>query len=131
VYVDGDSIGVTPLDQAIALDPGTHSVSLRHPDFPAYEVALEAIPGKPDTLEVSLWTTVGTLQLEVSPWADVYIDGEYRDKTPISPERPLIVAPGEHTLRLEHPSLGAYDTTFSVDAGKQWTLRHTMRKSPP
>ncbi len=41
-----------------------------------------------------------------TPWAHVYIDGEFKDTTPLG--EPLTLAPGRHLLELKNPKSRAY-----------------------
>ncbi len=66
-------------------------------------------------MNVSLWRLVGTLELDVIPWAKVYINGNYVDDTPL--ETPIVLWPGEHRLMLELPDVGRWETSLSVAAG--------------
>jgi serine/threonine-protein kinase len=126
VYVNDTALGRTPLDAPVPLPPGTHTVMLRHPQFPDSTTTITLAPGDTTTLTASLWDLVGTVALDVSPWADVYVDGEQRDTTPL--ERPLIVAPGLHTLTLRNPALGRFDTTITVRRGEEQTLRLNLNR---
>ncbi len=119
VFVDGDSVGATPLSRP--LSPGVHRVTLKNPSFPVHVAQVDIAASEETPLNVSLWDLVGTLRMEVSPWADVVVDGRWRDTTPL--ERPLILTPGRHTLRLRHRDLGAWDTTLTVEAGQELVLR--------
>ncbi len=123
VYVGDDSIGVTTT--TLTLPAGSHELVLRHPQFPPYTHTVLVRPDSVVDVTVSLWATVGRLTLDVQPWAEVYVDDEYRDTVPPQ-ERPLILTPGRHTLRLVHPTLGAWETTLEVEAGVSETRRFDL-----
>ncbi len=126
IYIDGDSIGTTPLKNALELTAGRHEVLLKNPDFPNYSTEIEIANSTVKKIEFSLWSLVGNLKLEVSPWAEVHIDGEYRDTVPPQ-DRPLILLPGSHLLTLKHPQLGSWETTVEVIAGKSMELKFNLR----
>ena len=69
---------------------------------------------------------VGMLTVEAIPWAEVYVNGEYRDETPL--ERPLVVAPGTHTLTLKHPTLGTLEAPFTIVAEESKTLKYNLNQ---
>lgn len=123
VYIGDDSVGVTAT--TLDLPVGTYDLVLRHPQFPPYTRTVAVRPGSAADVNVSLWSTVGQLTLEVQPWAEVYIDDEYRDTVPPQ-DRPLILAPGRHTLRLVHPTLGSWETTIVAEAGVAETRRFDL-----
>ncbi len=123
VFVDGDSVGRTPLRQP--LPAAAYRVTLKNPLFPTHTRRVEIGAGEDRPVNVSLWSLVGRFSLQVSPWADVLVDGAFWDTVP--PQRhPLILRPGPHTLRLRHPALGTWDTTFTVRAGEERLLRFNL-----
>ncbi len=122
VYFEGDSVGVTPLPMVVGA--GSYRITLVNPDFPPFETLVDVMPGGDTPLEVSLWSLVGRLQVEVYPFAKVYVNEEYHDETPLS--RPLIVAPGKHTLTMVHPTLGSFSAEVEITAGEQKTVRFNL-----
>ena len=60
----------------------------------------------------------GFLQVGVTPWADVSIDGVLVGQTPI-PRLPL--SPGVHDVLLSHPDFQPYPRRVTIRAGE--TLR--------
>lgn len=124
VFLNGDSLGQTPLNEPIRV--GKHDLVLRNPEFPNHKTAIEIAADRTTDLEVSLWSLVGTLKIDVSPWAQVYIDGEYQDTVPPQ-ARPLILAPGKHALELKHPGLGSWQTEIDVKAGEPLDLKFNLR----
>ncbi len=63
--------------------------------------------------------------------AHVYIDNRYYDVVPPQ-QRPFILAPGLHRLRLVHPELGTRDTLIQLQAGTEQTLRiDLLRRRQP
>lgn len=126
VFVGDDSLGTAPPARSLAMEAGTYAVVLRHPTFPPYRTTVELTPGQSDTLNVSLWRSVATLDLDVIPWAKVYIDSAYVDDTPL--ENPIILWPGEHRLALELPGLGRWETTLVVKAGEVIKKAYKMQE---
>ncbi len=58
----------------------------------------------------------GQLFIECLPWADVYIDNEKIDTTPLS--RNINLRPGVHELRLVHPDFPAYSRRIKIQPNK-------------
>jgi len=127
VYIDGDSVATTPLRAPISIPSGTHTVILRHPEFPDYNTVIDVEAGQQANLNVSLYALVGQIYLEISPWAEIIIDEVVRDTIPPQ-ERPLLLAAGEYSLRLRHPSLGVWETSILVEAGKTQRLRYNLNE---
>ncbi|NIR50892.1 protein kinase [candidate division KSB1 bacterium] len=126
VFINGDSLGTTPLKQPIRLPVGAHKLLLKNPQFPVFTDSVAIEENETTKFELSLWGTVGRLNLEVSPWAEVYIDDEYRDTVPPQ-DRPLVLTPGTHALALKHPALGTWQTSVEVSAGETVRLRFNLR----
>nr|WP_255380504.1 serine/threonine-protein kinase [Rubrivirga sp. SAORIC476] len=124
VQIDGRDVGTTPL-QSVALPAGEHVLTLTNPDFPPHTVRVQVEPGREARQVISLWDTVGRIQIEVSPWARVSVDGELWDTIPPQ-ARPLILIPGDHRLGFEHPTFGAREVRLRVAAGEQRTVRVRM-----
>jgi serine/threonine protein kinase len=104
VVVDREKVGVTPL-QAITLPAGSHRIAFLNEDFPVVVDTIMTLKGGEGAiLSVNLFDHVGVVFIRsVSPWAEIFVDGEYVDRTPR--EEPVLVTLGvEHTIRLENPS---------------------------
>ena len=69
-------------------------------------------PGKLTTLSLDL--PKGVVNLNASPWAEVFIDGERVGDTPIGN---LAVAIGPHEIVFRHPQFGERRHAVSVTAG--------------
>jgi serine/threonine-protein kinase len=117
-------VGTTPLSAPLSLSAGSHRVVLRNPEFPEYAVDVDVGAGAAERLAVSLWSLVGRLSLEVSPWAEVSVDGRAVGTTPL--RRAIVLSPGGHTIRLSHPTLGVREEELTIGAGESRTLRVRM-----
>ncbi|MFN3199382.1 MAG: protein kinase domain-containing protein [Bradymonadia bacterium] len=63
----------------------------------------------------------GTLALFTSPWANVYVDGKHKGRTPYLKQ--LKLGAGNHTLELRNPGKGTYTETIRIKAGSTLTRR--------
>ncbi len=124
VFVDGRRLGTTPLNAPLTLAAGPHRIVLRNPEFPEFSTSVDVGAGAAERLAVSLWSLVGRISLEVSPWAEVSVDGRAVGTTPL--RRALVLSPGAHTIRLSHPTLGVREESITVGAGESNTLRIRM-----
>jgi hypothetical protein len=123
--LDGDTLGPVDMQPVIfQAAAGEHVLELANPRFPLYQKRFEVTP--PDTLDLqmSLWETVARLTLHVKPWAEVFIDEVSCGKTPLDE---IILAPGEHQLRLEHPERERFVTTRAFSAGQREMLAIELR----
>lgn len=62
----------------------------------------------------------GSLLVVVEPWAHVFVDGKLRATTPFA--QPLLLRPGIHYVRLEHPSVPAVRRTIEIDENEKALL---------
>ena len=67
----------------------------------------------------------GYLRVVASPWADVYVDGERVDTTPVG--RPIRVQSGRHWVTFKHPSAPDEQRSVKVLAGQTVFVDVTMR----
>jgi serine/threonine-protein kinase len=69
------------------------------------------------------------LRVLARPWAEVHVDGEYVDVTPIG--RPIAVAPGRHSVRFKHPNAPDQVRSVEIIAGQTMWLDVTMVVTRP
>ncbi len=132
VYIDGERRDTTPLQTPLALPAGNHLLELinpHRPDLAAYRRQIYLHPGKTDTIEVNLQTRAmdsGYLQLHVTPWAEVYLNGEYRENTPLP--APLRLPAGKYELKLLHPNYPAWRDSIEIRADETLVKRIALGK---
>ena len=63
----------------------------------------------------------GILHIVATPWADVYINGEKRGRTPMV--RKITLPPGQYRLELRNPGLPRHKETFEITSGKTLSRR--------
>jgi serine/threonine-protein kinase len=124
VFVDGDSIGQTPLSSPIALREGRHELHFRNPKLPLIRAAVMVDTTVSDTLSFSLWDHLAQLEIQIRPWAEMFIDGRRRELPP--GENTMILLPGTHALRFVHPQLGEKSETVFLRAGETRKLTMIM-----
>jgi hypothetical protein len=66
----------------------------------------------------------GSLVLKVTPWAKVYIDGEYIDTTPIS--KPITVKSGKRKVILRNPHFKEWEGDVTITGGQNTEKRITL-----
>lgn len=67
----------------------------------------------------------GALRVVVEPWAYVYVDGKLMETTPFA--NPLLLTPGVHHVRLEHPSAAPERREIRLAAGQSLLLDVKMK----
>lgn len=100
VIIDGQQRGVTPMDQAVAVDAGPHSLRVTKEGFAAVEASVSVDGRRRSELRVALLTQreSGTLRVREAAGRtlDVVVDGAVLGKTPFEGA----VAPGHHSVLL-------------------------------
>ncbi len=124
VVLDGRLVGVTPLERPISVPPGSYALDLRHPDFPARHQRVRLEPGGRQSVTVSLWDSVGRLNVATTPSANVLVDGVSQGVTPAT----LVITPGSHTLTFYHQELGTYQRQINIEAGSEETMQYDLQK---
>jgi eukaryotic-like serine/threonine-protein kinase len=64
----------------------------------------------------------GVVQLAVSPWGQVEVDGKTMGTSP--PLTRLTLSAGNHTITVRNTDFPAYTTTIAIDGESPVTLRH-------
>ncbi len=124
VSIDGRKEDTLVRREKISLPPGKHRLVLSHPEFPPkiWEINLNA--GEKREIIYSFLKNAAFLWVEVRPWAEVYLDGERIDTTPMN--RPMVLIPGEHVLELKHPDFPTYRQVIHVRAGDTLQVRKNL-----
>ena len=118
VHENGRLIGTTEADR-IMMAAGRHDIELVN-DTLGYRVtrSIQVPPGKVTPLAIEL--PLGVLNVNASPWAEVWIDGRRVGETPIG-NLPMSIGP--HEVIFRHPQLGEKRQAVSV------TLKAPVRLS--
>ena len=67
----------------------------------------------------------GMVRVVAQPWAEVYLDGELVDVTPMG--RPILVIPGKHFITFRHPKAPDEQRAIKIAAGQTVMVDVTMR----
>ena len=82
-------------------------------------------PAAPQPAAQPVITAKGELVLLIRPWARVEVDGQEIGVTPLN--EPLMLAAGEHTVRLVNPDLGKDITrTVRITASGREVLKELL-----
>jgi hypothetical protein len=113
---DGRIIGTTESDR-LMLPAGDHDLDLVNEAL-GFSASRRVHVAAGKTVATSIDVPNGTMSLNASPWAEVFVDGERVGETPIGNlTRPI----GRHDVLFRHPQLGERHETVVV------TLQGTAR----
>jgi len=88
VYIEGSFIGITPL-KATNISPGSHEILVKMEGYDDYKLSAFANPGKITQVPLVILKpksgdTAGLIVSSLPPDADIYLNGNYFGRTPIT-----------------------------------------------
>ncbi|MEL6820357.1 MAG: PEGA domain-containing protein, partial [Calditrichota bacterium] len=66
----------------------------------------------------------GLLDIRCLPWADVYVNGEKRETTPL--KTPIELENGEHLIELRNPYFPNFEKKIQVDGGETTLIQVSL-----
>jgi hypothetical protein len=138
VVIDGIERGMTPV-AVRGLAFGTRTVVVTRPGYHASQRQVTLTPDRPSrSLEISLAPVAasaapaaareGSLVVDSRPpGATVTIDGRPAGVTPLTI---VSIAPGTHTVRIEHPGYRVVTTTVDVVMGQRARVAARLEGGP-
>lgn len=117
VFYNDSLLGITPLVSPIQL-PSGQGILVFLNDQIGLPVTRQLNLPAADTTEVSvdLQESVGRLKVaSVRPWADVFVDGQMKFRTPST--QVVFLPLGRHTLELRHPNFPTYHQEIIFENG--------------
>ena len=119
---DGNLIGTTETDR-LMLAAGRHVLEFANQTV-GYRQSrtVQVVPGKVAALTIEL--PQGTVNLNASPWAEVWLDGRRIGETPIGN---LAVPIGPHEIVFRHPEFGEKKHAVSVTTAAPVRLSVSMK----
>ena len=120
---EGRLIGTSDTDR-LMLAAGRHDIQLVS-EAMGYRVTrvVNVMPGKVELLKVDLPN--GTVSINATPWAEVWVDGQRVGDTPIGN---LSIPIGPHEVVFRHPQFGEKRHAISVTAGSPTRVTMDMKQ---
>jgi hypothetical protein len=138
VMVDGEAVGLTPLDLTVGSSMRTISVvsaasspvaAAGLPIDPALSVRVPALSSTPAANLATAGAVPpvpgGRVSINAVPWAQVWIDGKQVGETPIAH---FPMSAGEHEVIFRHPELGEHRETLVVQSGGEARISATFNQ---
>jgi len=126
VYIDSVYYDDTPLGGPLSLNPGIHFIELKNPNYKTFYQHYNFLPAQSETLVVNMEIKIGFLNIMVLPWANILIDGEYRETSPI--RMPITLTEGQHIVMLTNPNFASIIDTIEVISGITLDKKFHMSK---
>lgn len=126
VYVNNQLIGETPTAKPVILAAGTYTVMFTNPSFEPIVQTITVDARTEMTVNGNFLEHVGYLMCTVTPWAEVYIDEQYKDTTPLS--KPIMVSAGKHIVRFKNSAFNDIVKEISISPKDTILLSITYTK---
>ncbi|MFO7883003.1 MAG: PEGA domain-containing protein [Kosmotogaceae bacterium] len=124
VYIDGSHVGQSPI--RVNVDQGTHSLRLEKQGYRTHD---ETINIDSDTSRsVALQEQVQTYRVEINAsvyGADVYVDGSYRGRTPLT----MNLERGTHKFEVEASGYSSYSQSFYISSDRVININLSKTKA--
>lgn len=127
IYVDGQQIGVTPLDLPVPVTPGDHSIKIARLGYAPY-IDVFSTKGQSEVkLAVELVPVAGVLHVTSNvPGARVLVDGRYVGDAPLDVEADV----GARTVQVSKGGYKDYFTNVLTVAGQDQSLAAELEEIP-
>jgi hypothetical protein len=110
--------------ERIRMTAGRHQIELVNEDRGFRSVRnVDVVPGKVTSVAIEA-PPAGLVNLNASPWAEIWIDGRRSGETPLAN---LSVPAGEHEVVFRHPQLGEKRQVLRVSPGARLRLSVEMK----
>ncbi len=124
IEIDGAVIDSKATALDVPLAAGEHRIVFRHPSFPPQSKTLQLAPGENRDVIWSFLDLAGYLWVEARPWAEIYVNNEFMDSSPL--KKPIMLPAGEYLLELRHPQLQTYRQTIRIAPGDTVRVRQVL-----
>ncbi len=122
IFEEGRLVGSSRSDR-IMMSVGDHSLMIVNEALGYRQTrTVQVAPGKVSAMRIDV--PKGSMALNATPWAEVWVDGTKFDETPITVSMPI----GNHEVVFRHPELGEQRHTVTVTLNGPARLSVDMRK---
>jgi hypothetical protein len=127
VFVDGQKVGEVPLEQAVSVAPGEHTIKVTRPGFAPYIDVFKVDRKKPAHLEVELVPVAGVLKLRANvEAARVYVDGKFVGEAPVTTELTV----GARAIQVSKGGYKDFFQNIAAVAGQEVNLEVQLDELP-
>jgi hypothetical protein len=112
VFFGNEYVGTTPIAGSLKVKAGVHTVTFNNPSFLPIVRSVTVHAGTQSHIEANFLEQAGYLVVVSQPWAEIYVDDQYRETTPLA--QPLMVTSGNRKVRLHNPAFEDFVTTVKI-----------------
>ncbi|MGD9898785.1 MAG: serine/threonine protein kinase [Calditrichaceae bacterium] len=129
VYIDYREIDVTPMSEPIKFNPGKYLVSLQHPLYPSWSDSITVKKGINNLFIFNLDSLFIRLDLQINPWGEVYIDGQYRGTSPLAD--PIYLTRENHSVTIKNKYYITHRDSVIWNGDHKIVKNIMLREIPP
>lgn len=127
VLLDDEPIAAGPLEGPLLIDPGAHTLTVKHHGHAAFERSIRAISASPLSIRVDLEPLPARLEVQCdSADATITIDNATYRGCPFHGA----LSPGDHKLRVAAPDRATFEQRLSLRAGEQSVVWAQLPRIP-
>ncbi len=112
VWLANEQVGITPV-LVTDVEAGAQQVTLRLDGYEPFTTTVDVAPQQRSEVNGQLTQRLGTLKILAKPWGNIYIDGKLH-KSEANIWYTAKLSPGNHQVRVEHPSLGKWEQVVVI-----------------
>jgi len=134
VFLDDKKTGFKTPCTIEKVEKGMHRIKVVKKGYRPAEASRTISPNKTTTVSFTMQKIkepaaserFSYLKINVDPWAKIYIDGKYRETTPIA--KPIKVSSDTHTIKLSNPNFQTYEKKMKFKPGETKILDVKLRE---
>lgn len=119
VYLDYALIDSTPMTKAYTLQPGRYLLGLQNPAYPSFSDSIIVLAHQQNIYSINLDSSFVRLDLKVSPWGEVYIDGKHFGTWP--QDKSIYLTKDKHLLEIKNAYYRTWVDTLFCEKQKEIT----------
>ncbi|MEO0233472.1 MAG: serine/threonine-protein kinase [candidate division WOR-3 bacterium] len=128
ISINDSIVVLTP--QKISLEKGKYRISSLNPEYEKIDTIFDLTKNDSIFFELKkkeIREEYGYLVVNVVPWADLYIDGIFIDRTPLS--KNIKLKTGKHLIKLKHPNRKEYSKEIFVEKDRVLKIDVELEKA--
>ncbi len=110
IYLNYQFFEMTPMAAPLAIEPGKYLISLKNPLYPTWSDSIIVEANRTSTFTFKLDSIFYRLDLQVVPWGEVYVDGEFMGITPLS--TPIYLSRENHSIKIKNRYFQTWEDTL-------------------
>jgi serine/threonine protein kinase len=127
--LDGTKLSAQETGQGKRLSSGAHQIAARADGYEPYAKTVTIETGAMQIVSIDMVKQqqgMSSLHVHSYPWAELYVDGQFKCNTPTA--KPLVLSEGTHELTLKREGYKTHTETVSIARGELRKVKVQMEK---